>query len=71
MMNAGPPDINFVEFFHEKYLSAVDNGIIHPPALGADKSPDLHFYAISDVWWFDLMFLSLGCFPTEISDGQL
>ena len=32
--------------------------------------PRLCLSTISDVWWFDSIFLSIGCFPTGISDGQ-
>ena len=30
-MSCDPPDIMFVEFFCEKYLLAMDNGITHLP----------------------------------------
>ena len=38
-------------------------------ATRSDVSP-LRFSTMSDVWWFDSILLSLGCFPTGISDGQ-
>ena len=42
IMSVDPPDIMFVEFFHEKYLLAMDKYIMvtRPPALDADKTPD-------------------------------
>ena len=32
--------------------------------------PDVCFNIISDLWWFDSIFLSLACFSPGISDGQ-
>ena len=42
-------------------------------ATSSDVSPQIYGYrvsTISDVWWFDSIFLSLGCFPTRILDDQ-
>ena len=36
----------------------------------SDVSLQMCFSTMSDLWWFDSMLLSLGCFPTGISDGQ-
>ena len=41
-------------------------------ATSSDVSPQIYAspQIMSDVWWFDSILLSLGCFPTGISDGQ-
>ena len=36
----------------------------------SDVSLQMCFSTMSDLWWFDSVLLSLGCFPTGISDGQ-